>query len=982
LIRKNIFYVFTIFFSFFWCLKSFPQLTTSSTPTASDLIGHLVGNGIKYSGVKYTGDNLQKGTFDGSKSNIGFSKGIILSTGKISNAIGPNDDPVGGSPYVADLKKSYDFGRIGDGDLDAIQPSSAGTNDACVLEFDFIPQSTHLSFRYVFASEEYPFYVCSPFNDIFAFFLSGPNPSGPAYNKKNIAFIPGTTIPVAINSVNSGTPGYDPISGTYYPSTNCTSLSYSSLFINNGDGSTPGANPTVQYNGFITPFTATAEVIPCKSYHIKIAIADGGDGKYDSAVLLEESSFSSTNILITVTYSKPAIDTLSTVEGCNDAEICFNIGVPLSTDYVIPLNYKGSTADTTGKDFPVLPKSVTIKAGQTKTCFTLFPILDNISEGSEKLEINANVTPCGWDTLNLFISDNTKLNIDATPISAAICEDDSVTLSVNASGGITKIPYEFTWSSGETGVTQMKVSPKASTTYTVTVEDACGATASVSIPVKVNPKPAIVISNDTSICSGKFALLKVSGADPGGTYNWSNGDNKALISVSPTTDTEYILTVTTSFGCFRKDSVTVTVNPNPTVNPGNDTAVCSGFPAILIAKATPQTGISFKWSSGQTSPSINVIPANTTTYTVTVTDANKCTAQGSVIVTVNPIPTSTFSIIPSPVCVGQTATITYTGNGTPTAIYKWNVNGDTTKTGPGPFQIVWDTAGNKVISLTVKYLACSSSEIVNNIQVVPLPAPDFTAANVSGCQPLTVQFTDNSKQTFPNSQYLWDFGDGRTSTEKNPVHTYTAAGNFSVSLTISNSASGCSNKKSVPDLIKVFPKPIANYYVLPSNIVTELDPTVTIVSNSVGNITDYEWTISDRDTVYADSVFTHTFLKNGTFNVLLIVTNNYGCIDSISGKIIVELTYTFYVPNAFNPLKCQDLDNCKFKVKSTNISSFDIKIFSRWGSMVYQSKNIEDGWDGKVKGKFAEEGVYVYRIDYRDQLRRQHVLYGNVTLLR
>ncbi len=120
------------------------------------------------------------------------------------------------------------------------------TYDACVLEFDFVPAADTAWCDFVFGSEEYPEWVGSTFNDIFGFFVSGPNPEGGNYEFKNIALIPGTDLPVAINNVNP----------FYYPE----------YYVDNTGGL------TIQYDGFTTVLTAKCAVIPGATYHFKLAV--------------------------------------------------------------------------------------------------------------------------------------------------------------------------------------------------------------------------------------------------------------------------------------------------------------------------------------------------------------------------------------------------------------------------------------------------------------------------------------------------------------------------------------------------------------------------------------------------------------------------------------------------------------------------------------------------------------------------------------
>ena len=222
-----------------------------NTLTATQLAESLVGVGVSVSNATFTGANVAAGRFsDGLSNGIGIESGIILSSGDISFVNGPND-----SDFF-----SVDNGQPGDSDLDALV--SADTLDAAVLEFDFIPTGDVLAFQYVFASEEYNEFVGSSFNDVFGFFVDG----------VNIALIPSTTTPVAINNVNL--------------------LSNSAFYINNDpdDLGMPTPFDNLQYDGFTTVLTAQVTVTPDVTHHMKLAIADTSDEVYDSTVFISGSS--------------------------------------------------------------------------------------------------------------------------------------------------------------------------------------------------------------------------------------------------------------------------------------------------------------------------------------------------------------------------------------------------------------------------------------------------------------------------------------------------------------------------------------------------------------------------------------------------------------------------------------------------------------------------------------------------------------------
>jgi len=284
----------------FFTYTASAQLQVQSTGYTPDQLVQdiLMGTGVQSSNATFTGASSQRGYFDGTNSNIGIGSGVVLSTGDITVGIGPNDDNNATMPYdsgcgVPDegippsLQGSGGLCRPGDADLDALLPINVNTQtyDAAVLEFDFIPQYDTVVFNYVFASEEYPEYVCSIFNDVFGFLISGPKPGGGNYNRQNIALIPYTALPVAINTVNPGVPGGEANGGTCAGGTG--SLFFSNYYMDNSSGT------TVQFDGFTVNLQAIAAFIPNETYHIKLVVADAGDGIYDSAVFLEANSFKS-----------------------------------------------------------------------------------------------------------------------------------------------------------------------------------------------------------------------------------------------------------------------------------------------------------------------------------------------------------------------------------------------------------------------------------------------------------------------------------------------------------------------------------------------------------------------------------------------------------------------------------------------------------------------------------------------------------------
>lgn len=256
-----------LLFSVLIYASSFAQpISVNGNLSDNDLVQTLAGPGVIISNVTVTAAAGSYGQFtsglNGAPS-IGIGQGVLLTTGTIQNAVGPNNA----------TSQSTNNGAGGNALLDAL--NQGASLDATVIEFDIRTTGTTLRFDYVFGSEEYHEFVNSQFNDVFGLFISGPGISG----TQNIALIPGTTTPVAINTVNDGETNACQSPG---PGIN------SQFFVDNCNG---GA---VEYDGFTRVLRAIRNNLQsCQTYHVTLAIADVGDRAFDSGVFIAEGSFNS-----------------------------------------------------------------------------------------------------------------------------------------------------------------------------------------------------------------------------------------------------------------------------------------------------------------------------------------------------------------------------------------------------------------------------------------------------------------------------------------------------------------------------------------------------------------------------------------------------------------------------------------------------------------------------------------------------------------
>ncbi len=359
--------------------------TPIETLIEQDLLGDFC---LQATGIQGPNNSNRFGTFTNGMSSIGIEEGILLVTGDVNSAEGPN----GG-------ESSNGNGTDGT-DPDIASIISNSQHNVTKIEFDFVPDEDMISFDYVFSSEEYCNYVNSTFNDIFGFFISGPGINGPFTNgAENIAVIPGSALPVTINNLNWGS------FGEFYNT-------------NTNDGVTGGCtvgeinapkpfSSLFGFDGFTTVLQAQSEVVPCETYHIKIVIADIGDGQLDSGIFLGKNSFISGNADTKVTIIDGVKDGSDVAEeGCENAYIAFGIEPPSTIDIDVTFQILGTSSATAGVDFENLPPSYTIPAGEGADTLWIDIFSDYLIEGIETIDLQiSGLCDCDDPIITIEIED-------------------------------------------------------------------------------------------------------------------------------------------------------------------------------------------------------------------------------------------------------------------------------------------------------------------------------------------------------------------------------------------------------------------------------------------------------------------------------------------------------------------------------------------------------------------------------------------------
>jgi hypothetical protein len=389
---------------------SYSQITiTTALPPSVALPGMLSGYGIIPFNVTFQG--LQQfGLFYNGTAGTGLDHGIALATGFVTDI-----------PNHVSVFMSENLGLAGDTDIELFLGGGVPTYDAAVLEFDFIIIGDTLSFNYVFGSEEYPEYVCSNFNDAFGFFISGPGINGAfSNNAENICMIPGTTLPVSINSINPGVPG------PYGTTGGCTSVAYSSLFVNN----IALGSSLVCLDGQTAPLLTAKPLNAYTVYHAKIVVADAGDGIYDSGVLLEANySYPPSTLFSLVTGTKSNVIN----ESCDSVILRFDIGAPSSDSTLIVFTVSGTA--TAGVDYQALPMYIMVPPGSAQYDLPVYLLQDAVSEPNETIVISL-MRPDGAYTQQLVITENGGTPLIDAGEDWSVCTGDTILLNANAAGAI------------------------------------------------------------------------------------------------------------------------------------------------------------------------------------------------------------------------------------------------------------------------------------------------------------------------------------------------------------------------------------------------------------------------------------------------------------------------------------------------------------------------------------------------------------------
>lgn len=470
-------------------------LQTDDSFSVEDLVQDVFVTGAcnTITNIRAIGDKKGIGYFENGQSSIGMSRGVILSTGPVGNAEGPN----------AVTDKSGDFmDNSGDPDLDIM--ATGDVKDAVGIEFDFMPLDSIVTFTYVFASEEYCEFVGSIYNDVFGFFIRGPGIQGGfSHNAANVALLPGSNDFVSINSVNHQQ------NEAYYVRNELADDALAcgqGLYFDN-------YYEQIEFDGFTRRLTAVLRLQPCETYHIRLVVADVGDNFYDSAVFLAAESFNLGG-KVEISAATGAGPDAPSREGCQDAYFLFERAPGSNLQFPLAVNYKVSALSTAlpGADYEALPGYATIPSGQPSVKVPVYLFNDGQAETVEDIVLELDIPcACFTDTARMYIADSPP--VFARLDDFGLCENGSAEISPAIEGGAP--PYTYQWNTGETSAS-INATAQGPPAYAVSVYDACGNSAADSAVFFLAEPPEGMLSGQASVCEGDtaFLSLQLSGTAP------------------------------------------------------------------------------------------------------------------------------------------------------------------------------------------------------------------------------------------------------------------------------------------------------------------------------------------------------------------------------------------------------------------------------------------------------------------------------------
>lgn len=670
-----------------------------------------------------------------------------------------------------------------------------------------------------------------------------------------------------------------------------------------------------------------------------------------------------TDLDITVNSTPTAIFGTNLSQGCSPFNVLLtNISTGLPTSIFWDFG-DGSTSNSFN------PIMHTFSTGANDTTYTVMMVAEN-GCGSDTAYYDILVLP---NTANAFF--NTNPTQGCAPLTVNF---------TNFSSGVNV--YE--WFFGDGNISNQ---PTVSHTYTnagtytavLAVNNGCSYdTAEVTITVFEAPNLSFTPSTNNVCGNLPITFNNTSTGVANSQWNFGDGNFSNIFSPSHVfgstgTYTVSLSAVSTTNGCADTISTAIAILPTPELNITLPVGLtCAPYTTQFINNSVNANFYSWNFGDGNTGVGANPIHTypNPGVYNVLVIGQNNsgCADTAIVPITLFPGPQASFVLPAASVCAAA-AVVNIINTSSGAIGYNWNLGNGQTSTNNNP-SVTYNNTGSYTITLIASnQLGCSDTASQTfNVYEKPIaqmgPRPDACVGNL-------ILFDNNS---IGATSYQWSFGDGFLSFSENPSHAYALPGTYDVTLIVSN-ASGCSDTVYVGNYVSVFPNPTAGFSINPTAITTG-SPVITVTSQSIGNNSCTYYFTTGEVLTDCNAQLVFASIEPGGYEVIQVVANDFGCLDTANQKFIVLPTASIFVPNAFTPNG--DGENDIFYARGTGIKTFLLLIYDRWGQIVSTSENMETGWNGKnVSGNMVKQDVYVWKIIARDINDELIKMNGRVTVI-
>lgn len=573
------------------------------------------------------------------------------------------------------------------------------------------------------------------------------------------------------------------------------------------------------------------------------------------------------------------------------------------------------------------------------------------------------------------VSDTTWITILSSSVGLTmtpdLCSANIGTVSATPISGTA--PFTFNWTTfGNATTPTITGVGEGVQTVVMTDDNGCSSSASIMVtdtPASYSGSSTLVSCKDGDDGTATAVMTPEMGVV---TYQWDDPNAQTTPTATGLTAGIYTCVITSDIGCSGTVTIDVTEIPSLQALIASQTDVtCNsaqdGTAEITVTQGTLPYSYSWGWSGPGSNLADNLGYGD---HLVTVTDALGCTIEVPIFID-QPDPLVISTLTPdTQICPEHDILLQVAGiGGSSDYTFTWSQNGNVIGTGS---EILVDpelTNTEYCVTLTEE---CGSPQADSCLMInFPTPiAPQLTPNHTDRCLPGIIAFENTSSNLNEIASSIFEMGNidvVQTNGSEGFVYEYPKPGEYTVTIS-TTSIYGCLYTDTVENFITIHPDPIANFH-FSTNPTTQFETEIKMVDVSSSNVVNWQWfspgstpsssTNQEPSFIYPQEVAQH--------EVTLIVESDLGCIDTITKILYVNSDILFYTPNTFTPNGDEFNQTWKNAVMGIDVTSFNIKIFNRWGELIWEGNDLEVGWDGTYKGRVVPDGIYSWKAEVKDE---------------